>query len=403
MTASERSEPARLLICDDDPQIGRLIAQVASSMGYAVKEVNSIGELGAILDTWSPACVVLDLLMPEGDGIEGIKLLADRLTAVRLVLMSGIGARVLESARRTAQAYGLKDIAILPKPFRLDQVRALLAGAATDQDVRVPRSGSSETKRVLTSEDLKNAIEHHRIRPFYQPKIDCRTRAVVGFEALARWHATDGRIIMPSDFIPLAVSSGLMDDLTKEVSQAGIRWLAESFPGASSVSLALNIVARSLTSTALLESLSEYCRQWSIPPQRIVLELTEGGVVSDEPEVLSELTRVRMMGFQLSIDDFGTGYSSMLELARIPFTELKIDQAFVSTLLTSKESQAVVRTSVDLARNLGLSVVAEGVENDALLTSVTDMHCHYAQGYYIARPMDEVQAVAWARAWSQRC
>jgi EAL domain-containing protein (putative c-di-GMP-specific phosphodiesterase class I)/CheY-like chemotaxis protein len=368
-------------------------------MGYAVRQVNAIEGLATALETWPPTCIVLDLLMPGGDGIEGIKMLADKWATVRLILISGIGSRILESARRTAHAYGLTNIAILSKPFRLDQIRAVLAEAAIGQDPQVDRSASNGTERILSAEDLRSAIAHHRIRPFYQPKVDCNSRALVGFEALARWHTVEGGIIMPSDFIPPAVSSGLMDDLTEEIAQAGIRWLAESFPNTPSVTLALNIVPRSLTSTVLHKRLAEYCRQWSIPPHRIILELTEGGGVSDEPEVLSELTRVRMMGFQLAIDDFGTGYSSMLEFARIPFTELKIDQAFVRTFLDSKESQAVVRVSVDLAHNLGLTVVAEGVESAALFNCVREMGCHYAQGYYIARPMDAVQAVAWAHDW----
>lgn len=395
MSNTDKAGGPRLLICDDDIQIGRLIAEVATAIGYQVKTVTSIREFDATLDAWCPSCVVMDLLMPGADGVEGIKLLSNRKARPRLVLISGIGERVLESAGRAAQAYGLTDIAILPKPFRLDDVRAVLRSTVVEKAPH-PRNVVPEgAERPIRASDLKDAIDNHRIHPVYQPKIDCRTQVVVGFEALARWRTADGRTIMPVDFIPLAASSGLIDALTDEIAQTGIRWLAESFPS-SPMTLAINIVAQSLSAPALLERLALYCEQWLVPTQRIILELTEAGGVAEEPEILSELTRVRMMGFQFSIDDFGTGYSSMLELARLPFTELKIDQAFIRTLIESRESQAVVKLSVDLARNLGLTVVAEGVEEASLLDYVRDAGCHYAQGYHIARPMEGAQAVAWA-------
>ena len=394
MNEPDEHDPHRLLICDDDPQIGRFIARVAQGLGYQVRTVAGVEALEIEFDAWQPVCVVLDLMMPGLDGIEALKRLSTRKTKPRIVLSSGVGERILDSARNTALAYGIPSIAVLPKPFTLEDVRHALA---PDTLRKTPDSPTSvhEAASELRADDLKAAIDNHWIQPVYQPKIDCRTQAVVGFEALARWRSPDGRTIMPVDFIPLAMSSGLIGPLTEAMAQTSLRWLSESFPNAP-MSLALNTTVQSYATGTLREQLAAYCERWSIPQGRVVLELTEGEGLTGAPEIISELTRVRMLGFQLSIDDFGTGYSSMLELARLPFTELKIDQAFVRNITTSKESQAIVKLSVELAGKLGLSVVAEGVENAPILDYVSGVGCHYAQGYYIARPMEGPQAASWA-------
>jgi EAL domain-containing protein (putative c-di-GMP-specific phosphodiesterase class I) len=395
MSDSDQENRQHLLICDDDPQIGQLIATVASALGYEVKIAANIEALAVVLDTWRPTCVVLDLLMPGTDGIAGIKLLAQKKINVPLVLVSGVGERILETARTTARAYGFATVVILAKPFHLTDVRTVLTSFAEEKVLTVDAS-VKEVERPLRPDDLEEALKNHRIQPFYQPQVHCRGQALAGFEALARWQTKDGGVIMPARFIPLADASGLIDALTDEMARTGIRWLAESFPGLP-VSLALNVAVQSLTRPFLLERLSQYCQRWSISTQQIVLELTEGGAVDNDPAVLAELTRARMMGFCLSLDDFGTGYSSLLELAQLPFTELKIDQTFVRTMLDSKESRAVITLALDLARDLGLTTVAEGVESAAVVDRLCAAGCHKIQGYYIARPMEGDRAVAWAR------
>lgn len=387
----------RLLICDDDEPILTLISTVASGIGFEVRCCSDALSLDTALADWIPDVLILDLNLVTTDGIEVLKTLVNHGLWPRLILISGIGGKILESARRTAEAYGFSDVAVLPKPFLLGDLETLLRHAARpDTNARMSAADREEQRVVLSRTELEQLIAHDRIRLVYQPKMECFTGQITGYEVLSRLQREDGSEIMPLDFIPLTEESGFIDILTKKVCEEAIRWLAQSF-GDTRVDLAINLSAKNLHSGDLIKSMLDCCKRYAIRPERVILELTEGIAVSDDPEILGQLIRMRMSGFRLSIDDFGTGYSSMLLLVKLPFTELKIDQAFIRSLGTSHESEVVVKTAIDLARQLELSVVAEGVEDAKCLTQLCRLGVAYVQGYYIAPPMPGDKVVAWTR------
>jgi EAL domain-containing protein (putative c-di-GMP-specific phosphodiesterase class I) len=202
-------------------------------------------------------------------------------------------------------------------------------------------------------------------------------------------------IIMPDDFIPIAEQTGLIDALTYQIFDQSLAWFSSSFPR-SSITLSLNLSARSLVDFLLPDNLAALCNKFQIAPERIVLELTESSAMVDPILTLDIMTRFRVKGYQLSIDDFGTGYSLMVQLVRLPFSEIKVDKSFVMQSKQSAESRAVSKSIIDLGHSLGLAVTAEGVEDLDTLIYLKIQECDMAQGYLIARPMPGDEALRWA-------
>jgi diguanylate cyclase (GGDEF)-like protein/PAS domain S-box-containing protein len=239
---------------------------------------------------------------------------------------------------------------------------------------------------TLTGE-LRRAIEGRRLYLDYQPKLDLKTGRVCGAEALARWdHPTLGPI-PPDEFIPQAERTGLMSSLTQLTLSTAFQQLAEWCANGLDIHMAINISARSLHDSALPGMLAELLAEWRVDAHLVSLEITESAIMIDPDKALRVVQRIANMGFHLSIDDFGTGYSSLAYLSRLPVRELKIDRSFVSQLIDRREDATIVQSTIDLAHNLGLKVVAEGAESLALLTRLREMGCDLAQGYLIGRPM----------------
>ena len=221
---------------------------------------------------------------------------------------------------------------------------------------------------------------------------------MIGFEALVRWFHPDAGLIMPDRFIPLAESSGLIGELTEQIFDLGLSWLARHFPK-SELRLSVNISAKNLGDLHLVDRVSCLARQHDIHPCRLIFEVTETSAMDDPMASLNLLTRFRVKGFHLSLDDFGTGYSSMVQLVRLPFTEIKVDRSFVMAAMQSQESRAIIKSIVDLSHSLGLQATAEGVEDGPTLDFLMEIDCDLAQGYFIARPMPGETVAGWIAEW----
>ena len=257
------------------------------------------------------------------------------------------------------------------------------------------RPGPPETE--VREDDLRAAIAHRDIKVVFQPKLHCQGLRLSGFEALARWTHPRKGSIPPSAFIPLAEKCGLIDQLTEIVFEDALGWLGSSFPR-SRLTMAINISTQTLSDIRLADSLAATAKARAVDPRRVILELTETSAMADPVTTISLATRLRLKGFHLSIDDFGIGYSSLAQLARLPFSELKIDMSFVRGLAANKESRKIVKAIVDLGHSLNLQVTAEGVEDKGALDALVDMRCDLAQGYFIARPMPPEATAAWLKA-----
>jgi EAL domain-containing protein (putative c-di-GMP-specific phosphodiesterase class I) len=247
-------------------------------------------------------------------------------------------------------------------------------------------------ERVLRA--LSRALEEQQLRMVYQPNVRLRDGKLVRVEALVRWEDPEFGPVEPSRFIPLAEEHGLIDDLTQWGLTTILRQWLDWFEEGIDTSIAFNISALSLQHLDFPDFVERMCTALEVPTDRLVLELTEGAT---QPlvKLMDTLTRFRIKGIGLAIDDFGTGYSSMMQLRQLPFTEVKIDQAFVADVTQSRDCRLIVQTIAELAHGLGLSATAEGIETVEQLQAVRELGCDIAQGYLISQPMGPQALAAW--------
>jgi EAL domain-containing protein (putative c-di-GMP-specific phosphodiesterase class I) len=249
---------------------------------------------------------------------------------------------------------------------------------------------------------FERALEEQRLHMVYQPKIALRDGCLKRVEALVRWDDPERGMVEPSRFVPLAERHGLIDPLTQwgltTVLKQWLDWRDEGID----TCIAFNISALSLQHLDFPDMVERECQALGVPTDRLVMELTEGAT---QPliKLMDTLTRFRIKGIGLAIDDFGTGYSSLMQLRQLPFTEVKIDQAFIADAEQSRDCRLIIQSIADLAHGLGLTATAEGVETLGQLRLVRELGCDVAQGYLIARPLEPQALKAWRtkfrRAW----
>lgn len=380
-----------LLILDDDPAVARTIGFVAEGQGFKAHCFEDADTFFAAVQDMVPSHIALDLIMPGMDGVEVLRRLAELRCESSLILTSGMGQKVLESAQATASERGLDIIGVLPKPFRPQLLRDLLGRSGSgqlrgDPDVRAFAQ--------LTHERLAEAIQDRAITIVAQPKLDLATRGIVGAEILARWTDPDLGFVPPDVFVPLAESQGMMHELTGLVLGQAVDWFVQS-PLYGRGSMAVNLSTGCLADVRFADQIEMTCRNAGVAPEKLILEITESSAMDRTADSFDTLTRLRLKGFRLSIDDFGTGYSSLSQLARLPLSELKIDKSFVITLLSSEDARKIVDATIRLAKGMGLVSVAEGVEDEQTLDALVSLGCSLAQGYHISRPMPVAEFDTW--------
>lgn len=389
----------RLLVIEDDADVSFTICTIAASAGFETRSAASWEGFLAERDGWRPTHIVVDLAMPDVDGVETMQQLAKSGSDAVVIVTSGLGAKILSSAATAAAENGVRIAGVLPKPFTPARLRALLNADPPARGDGVAQDPASRSRVAfdITAEMLSTALESGALRVHYQPKVSCAKGTLVGFEALVRWEHPEFGTILPDRFIPVAERSGLISRLTRQVIEQALSWMSRSLQDPD-IKISLNLSASSLDDRELARWISRRCSELSIQPGRVTIEMTETTAVKDPVEMLEILTKFRITGFDLSIDDFGVGYSSLIQLVRLPFSEIKIDKVFVGSAGESDESRKIVSAVVSLGRALGLYVTAEGVEDARTLEYLRQIGCDAAQGYLIARPMDAAAALEWVRS-----
>ena len=329
-----------------------------------------------------PDVVLVDLDMPGMDGIECIGHIAQERLARAVVVVSALDPALLNTAQTMARAYGLRVLGSVEKPLTRDKLGSVL-GRLEDN------SGEEEDDGVadFSLQALTDALEHGEIVPWFQPQVEFANGKVIGVEALARWERADGSLVRPHLFVPVLEREGLANKLTDCMLDAACRWKQSWDHHGNRLKLSVNVSAASLADTTAADRYQAIVESHGVEPEDVVLEITESSVMSDAARGLGLLARLRLKGFGLSIDDFGTGYSSLAQLSQIPFTELKIDKDFVFGAHAQPRKRAVVEASLDLARKLGLTAVAEGVEGVEDWQMLAELGCDIAQGWLIGRPV----------------
>ncbi|MCG8359557.1 MAG: EAL domain-containing protein [Kiloniellales bacterium] len=254
------------------------------------------------------------------------------------------------------------------------------------------------TVRHLTlSGELRQAIETEQLSFHYQPKLDLATRRVTQVEALARWHHPKHGFIPPEEFVIQAERTGLIQPLILWEFNTALGQLAAWKQTGLEIGMAINLSAGNLHHETLPEILGELLEKWAVEPEKLTLEITESAIMIDPESALEVLKRLDQIGLRLSIDDFGTGYSSLAGLKRLPVDELKIDKSFVMEMNENESDLIIVRSTIDLAHNLGLKVVAEGVESEQHIAVLSGLGCDLGQGFYISKPMPVEEITEWFR------
>ena len=265
-----------------------------------------------------------------------------------------------------------------------------------------PELDSSSTQTLSLLSDLRHALVHPELRLFLQPKLNTATGRVSAAEALVRWqHPTRG-LVPPMVFIPFAEQTGFVRQLTLWMFEEVARQWRALQPTDGALRVAINLSTRDLLDLELPQRLAAIMGRHGVQAEAFCLEITESAIMDDPQRAESTLNRLAEQGFKLSIDDFGTGYSSLAYLKRLPVSELKIDKSFVMGMADDDSDAKIVRSTIDLAHNLGLSVVAEGVENEAILQRLRDWGCDEAQGYFVSKPMPAADFVTWRHNWEAK-
>ncbi|MCX7185482.1 MAG: EAL domain-containing response regulator [Nitrosospira sp.] len=389
-----------ILALDDEPFMLKLLARMLANMGFTSVTLcdNGHAALARIDDVSArPNLILLDLNMPEMDGIEFVRHLVERNYSGSLILISGEDERMLQTAEKLVQAHKIQVLGHLHKPVKPEVLSALL------EQWTPPAPGSlPAVKKIYGADELRAAIDSGQLVNYYQPKVAVASGEVVGVETLVRWrHPVDG-LVFPDQFISVAEAHGLINDLTRTVLTSALAQAKVWQQAGLTLRVAVNISMDNLASLDFVDFVVDLAAKAGVPPQRVVLEVTESRLMQDTRAPLEILTRLRLKRFRLSIDDFGTGHSSLAQLRDIPFDELKIDQGFVHRAWSNETLRAMYDASLALARQLGMEVVAEGVEdrNDWDLLQRTG--CDLAQGAFISAPMSAVDFPGWLEDWRKR-
>ncbi len=393
-----------VLILDDEPLVCQTVETMLNAIGCLAQSTCNPTQFIDLACAESFDLLIVDLMMPLLSGEEVAALLAAESVKTPLIIMSGSDSNLLKTAALSAREKGLQVIGTLRKPFFVNQLQTVLQRLTSSLNSAVHQPAAHS----YTRDDVLKGIRDHQFFCVYQPKVGLPTHEPEGVEVLLRWQHPILGAIPPSEFIIFAEREGLIDDLTQFAIAESLTWFSEIIQrvALNNLSIAINISALVFSKDWLLDFLMATCQQNAVPPQRIILEITESAVLDDQADVLKRALDLRLRGFRFSLDDFGTGYSSLKQLVRLPLSELKIDKSFVLSYEDSDESKQIMRATVELAQSLGLKTVAEGVEREEIATYLRQIGCDTLQGYLFAKPLEGSRAEAWlmkqAAATSQR-
>ena len=383
----------KLLLVDDDYIMHRVTTVMLNDLGISgvINAMSGSAALDILEQNGDGVDVVIcDLNMPEMDGVEFIRHLAKRGFKGSLILTSGEDLRILKTVEKLAIEHELHVVGVLEKPATPAKLSELL-----DSLDQIRQEGTMMMVDAFDLDELKHAIVSDELDTYFQPKVDIKSGQVVGVEALVRWNHPLKGLIKPDAFISMAEENGLIGDLTDVVCNKALEYAARLKGMDHNLHVSINLSVDSLTNLEWPDRISHLLETSGLEASSIYFEITESRLMEHLSVALDILSRLSLKRFKLSIDDFGTGYSSMEQLQRIPFSEFKIDRAFVHGAAREASARAILESSVLLARKLDMTVVAEGVEDQQDWDLVAEVGCDQVQGYFVSRPLPFSHLVKW--------
>jgi EAL domain-containing protein (putative c-di-GMP-specific phosphodiesterase class I)/ActR/RegA family two-component response regulator len=384
-------EPPRLLIIDDDLVMRILISKIGEQLGFEVETACTFADANRMLQDRTYDYITLDLSLGEHSGTQLLRSMADAVMKPNVIVISGCDERILSSAVRYASMLGITCVHV-PKPMDLARLRAsLLTKSVGPGNSNLMQSSSM----VIEAFEVAAALNAGEIAPRFQPKVELATGKITGCEALARWRHPVHGMVPPDVFIPLAEKAGLMPQLTNYVLRRALCSLTDIVTRNPGFSIAVNVSASLLSDISLAEQVDSALIESALPASALTLEITESVVMSDIAKSAEIVLGLRVKGVGVAIDDFGTGHSSLVALARMPFSELKIDKVFVHDSETDRDMERVVRACVRLGHQLDMKVVAEGIETARNCTRLCEIGCDIGQGYFFSPALDAIALASW--------
>lgn len=365
---------------------GWVVCGVAHDLTAAVRLLSQPGP--------PPDLVIAGLRFQDGDGFQLMRLLAKSASPPAVFIASREQRAVIKAAAALAGACGIAVAGHVELPLDAAAIVTELGAFVRPLAARAVRSPPLE----LSRDELLDLLERSAVRPWLQPKWRLASCEIVGFEALMRAEDADGRLVMADRLVSSLARHHLLDEATLHMARHTVDFVARCLDGGMAISASINVSMQSLSNLAFCQELAATVEHAGLDPSWITIEITETDAMADLRSVIENTGRIRMLGFNLAIDDFGTAYSSLMQLARIPFSELKIERAFVTGIETDAAKRAIVHACARLGAGLGLGVVAEGVETMAELEQVRQAGCTEVQGYLVSKPMPVAQALAWLQA-----
>lgn len=405
LTARRDQEPMALLMIDLDNfkevndtlghSIGdQLLIRVGERFQSALREPDTLGRLGG--DEFA-------VVLPRASQGEAL------IVAEKLQASLRRPVDIEQSSFSIAASLGISIYPEHgPEPSNLmrsaDVAMYVAKRAHNELAVYNPKHDTHNPDHLALLRDLREAIQEGSINAAFQPKLDLQSGMIIGVEALARWqHPTKGDI-PPYEFIPILEQTGLIKPFTLQILEKSIDYCTQCQQQGMKLNVAVNLSMHNLRDDKLPDQIAEIIERYNFDRKLLILEITESAIMNDPEHSLNVLNRLDQMGLKLSVDDFGTGYSSLSYLKRLPVSQLKIDRSFVCDMTSDEDDAMIVRSTIDLAHNLGLTTVAEGVEDEQTLARLRELNCDMVQGYYISRPLspDDLFHFMMSSPWAAR-
>jgi EAL domain-containing protein (putative c-di-GMP-specific phosphodiesterase class I)/AmiR/NasT family two-component response regulator len=382
----------RVLVVDDsDVQRNHVMTmcldQGVNSVVAAINGVDAIEKL--MLNDFD--LVFIDLEMPIMDGVELSRKIAKEKLAQSVIILSSKDPSLISSIGTMAESDGLNVLGTFKKPIQIKDLENSLNRLTS-------HGNANESHKIynrLVKDDLLNGMKNQQITLFYQPKLTCKGLLLKGVEALARWNHPKLGFVSPVEFITAAEEFGVISELTHYLFDIALKQKVQWGDHGINFHLAFNLSPLSLADNDLADKISNQVERHQIESKEIVLEVTENAISGEISTAIETLAKLRLKGFKLAIDDYGTGFANAQQLSRVPATELKLDRILVDNVATRPQQLAILKSTVNLAKELGLNTVAEGVENFDDFKLLLKLNVDLVQGYYFAKPMDANSLVHW--------
>jgi len=394
----DQARSPTLLIADDDRTQRAIIGAAAARLGFRVVAAASVDAADGHLRSRRFDTVIVDLALGERDGIELLRSISSMQPVPRVIIVSGCEERILNAAVRFAHAAGIDGTVAIPKPIDVARLRALLGSEISPR----PAGGRAASFPPMTAAAIARGLDNDEFFPVFQPKLDLATGRIAGCEALARWHSPALGVVDPTDFVAVAETTGQVKAITRAMLEQSIGCARDFIERDPAFVVAVNVSAALLSDLSLPDEVDRMLAECGVQPRSLLLEITESVAMSDIARATDILLRLRIKGIGIAIDDFGTGYSSLSALARMPFSELKIDQSFVRNCLADADLMKIVRGSIALAHEFRMKSVAEGIEDEATREALAVAGCDLGQGYLFSAPLAYDAFLAWMDAWPER-